>query len=86
MQEFIEPGLISGVICRVDLAEALAQRLGDAFDISRVQVYVWIALRVHIALRAIDARRNLDTTHVFRCQEISRVSGLDFRVSGATQQ
>jgi hypothetical protein len=86
MHKVVKPGSISGVICRVDLAETLAQRLGDAFDVSRVQVYMGIALRMYIALRAIDARRNLDAAHVFSRQEISRVTGLDFRIAGATQQ
>jgi hypothetical protein len=86
MQEVVEPGFVKIIVRRINIAEAVGKRLGNSLDITRVQVNVGISLRMHIALRAIDAGWNLDTAHEVRGQKMSRVSGLNCGVPGTAQQ
>jgi hypothetical protein len=50
-----------------------------------MQVNMWIALWMHVTLRAIDAGRNLDFAHIIGGQKIAGIPGLDSGVSSATQ-
>ena len=77
---------IPAAVCRVELGKPLGQRLGNALNAARMQVHVRIALRMHVALRPVDALRNLEAPHEVRGQEMPGRAGLDVRVARAPQQ
>ena len=70
---------------RVEFSEPVGKRLGDPLDVARMQVNVRVALRVYVALRSIDVRRDLDAAHVVCGKEMAGIAGLNVRVAGAPE-
>ncbi len=61
-QRVVEVFVASLVVRRIrgiDLGQALAQRLRDAGDVARVEVYVRISVRMDVALGTVDGRSGL---------------------------
>ena len=85
-QEIVRIGPVGRGIGRVEFCQPVGKRFGDALDVARVQVYVRVALRVHVTLRTIDIRRDLDAPHVVRCEEMAGAAGLYVRVARASQE
>ena len=70
---------------RINRAQTLRQRIGDALDVAWIEVNVGIALWVHVALGAVDTCRDFDSANEIRRQEIARITGPNFGVSCTAQ-
>ena len=70
----------------IDLRQSLGQRARDQRDVARFELNVRVALRMHIALRAVHGLRHLELGDEIRCHEIAWLADLDFAVARGLQQ
>jgi len=86
LAESLLPRLIKRRIGRIELRQALRQRVRHQQDIARIGLDMRIAAGMHIALCTIRARRNFQHLHKGRRLEIARPAGLDVGIAGLAQQ